>query len=61
MTTPILLKRIEGLEIWRTQSGSAECFAVKPRKGAARIVSSLERAEEMLSALVHRARLARAH
>ena len=61
MIRTILLKRVEGLELWTTVNDRAEIFAVKLRDGRARVFDSLEAAEWRMSAMLRQARVLRAH
>ncbi len=61
MARTVLLKRIDGLEIWTTVTETAQHFAVKFSDRRARVVRSLEEAEALLSAKLAGARRARAH
>ena len=61
MIRTILLKRVEGLELWTTVNDRAEIFAVKLRDGRARVFDSLEAAERRMNAMLRQARVLRAH
>ena len=57
----ILLRRVEGLELWTTVNDRAEIFAVKLRDGRARVFDSLEAAERRMNGMLRQARVLRAH
>ena len=57
----ILLRRVEGLELWTTVNDRAEIFAVKLRDGRARVFDSLEAAERRMNVMLRQARVLRAH
>ena len=60
MAKTMLLKRVEGLEIWTTVTETAQHFAVKFGGRRARVVRSLEDAEAIVSDKLANARLVRA-
>jgi hypothetical protein len=59
MTRTILLKRVDGFEIWTTVSGAVQHFAVKTSAGRARVMHSLEDAEAFLASRLAALRLIR--
>jgi hypothetical protein len=61
MVKTSLIKRIEGLEIWTTVSGSIQHFAVKTGDRKATVVGTIEDAEALLAAKLQHARMVRAH
>jgi hypothetical protein len=61
MSKTSLLKRIEGLELWTTVSGSSQQFAVKMGERRLRVVETLDAAEALLATTLLHVRMARAH
>ncbi len=61
MVSTSLLKRVEGFELWTTQSGSDQQFVVKTTGRRARVSSTIEAAEAFLAEQLSHARMARAH
>lgn len=61
MARTMLLKKIEGLEIWTTVGGGVQHFAVKVKDRRLRMVESLAAAEALMADRLRAARALRAH
>lgn len=61
MTKAILLKRIDGLELWTAFTETTQHFAVKVSRRRARVLATLAEAEAYLSATLRQVRAGRAH
>ena len=61
MTKAIMLKRIDGLELWTAFTETTQHFAVKVGQRRARVLATLADAEHYFAAALADARVARAH
>jgi hypothetical protein len=61
MTRAILLKRVDGLELWTAFTETTQHFAVKFGQRRARVLSTLSDAERYFAASLAGVRVARAH
>jgi hypothetical protein len=57
----MLLKRVEGFELWTTVSEAAQHFAVKTGLRRARVTDNRDEAEAFLAQALSNARSTRAH
>jgi len=61
MTRAILLKRVEGFELWSSVCGAVEHFLVRTEHRRARVLHSLEAAEAFLAKRLLHARAVRSN